>query len=381
MPKRSEGRTISRRSFLKTAAGGAAVLGGSLLTTVASAQSMKTDKAPDALDITIAGYPFDHVRPLIDGRVPVEGCNVTFQRGRIGDLNTHVLSGPRELEVTEIGLMPFILAYANEGFRDYSLIPVYPLRLFRHKSVFVHVDRGIERPEDLKGKRIGTPGYSSTSLTWIRGFMQHEYGVKPEDLEWIVSAQDSSAEDAGAVSKQESVVPEGISIRAGPEWKDESDMLVDGDVDALFHAAEPKAFTAGHPKIKRLFPDPRATERGYFARTGIFPIMHAVAIRNDVIDAHPWLPEAVFNAYSQAKQMQYEAMGEQWILGTLHWFGQEFEETRELMGENFWPYGIDANRKTLDALLRYSHEQGLAKKRSTVEELFHPSSLHFSEVS
>ena len=381
MPKNTEGRTISRRSFLKTAAGGAAVLGGSLLPAVASSQSMKTDTTSGVLDITIAGYPFDHVQPLIDGRVPVKGCSITFQRGRIGDLNTHVFSGPQELEVTEIGLIPFILAYANEGFRDYSLIPVYPLRLFRHKSVFVHVDRGIERPEDLKGKRIGTPGYSSTSLTWIRGFMQHEYGVKPEDLEWVVSAKDSSVQNAGAASNQENVLPEGISIRVGPEGKDESDMLLDADVDALFHAAEPKAFTEGHPEIKRLFSDPRATERDYFARTGIFPIMHAVAMRNDVIDAHPWLPETVFNAYSQAKQMQYEAMGEQWIFGTLPWFGQEFEETRELMGENFWPYGIDANRKTLDALLRYSHEQGLAKKRSTVEELFHPSSLHFSEVS
>jgi 4,5-dihydroxyphthalate decarboxylase len=370
---------FDRRRFL----GFGALTGAALATgAVFARNASSTGPAPaQGLDITIAGYPFDHVRPLIDGRVTVKGCNATFQRGRIGDLNTHVFSGPRELEVTEIGLMPFILAYANEGFRDYSLIPVYPLRLFRHKSVFVHVDRGIERPEDLKGKRIGTPGYSSTSLTWIRGFMQHEYGVKPEDLEWIVSAQDSSAEDAGAVSKQESIVPEGISIRAGPEGKDESDMLVDGDVDALFHAAEPKAFTAGHPKIKRLFADPRATERDYFARTGIFPIMHAVAIRNDVIDAHPWLPEAVFNAYSRAKQMQYEAMGEQWIFGTLPWFGQEFEETRELMGKNFWPYGIDANRKTLDALLQYSYEQGLATKRLTAEELFHPSSLHFSEVS
>ena len=157
-------------------------------------------------------------------------------------------------------------------------------------------------------------------------------------------------------------------------------MLVDGDVDALFHAAEPKAFAEGHPKIDRLFADSRATERDYFKRTGIFPIMHAVAMRNDVIDAHPWLPEAVFNAYSQAKQMHYEAMRMQWIFGTLPWFGQELEETRAVMGENFWPYGIEANRKTLGALFLYSYEQGLAKKRLTVEELFHPSSLDFNEV-
>ena len=374
---------VSRRAFLKAGAmaGGAAIVGGTSRASLAADHSMKSDKASGALNITIAGYPVDHVRALADGKVQVKGCNATFQPGKIGDLNTHVFSGPQELEVTEIGLAPFMLAYANEGFRDYSLIPVFPIRLFRHKSVFIHADRGIERPEDLKGRRVGTPGYSSTSLTWIRGFMQHEYGVKPEDVEWVVSAADSSAKDAGKVSKQERLTPEGISISVGPEGKDESEMLVDGDVDALFHAAEPKAFAEGHPKIKRLFADPRATERDYFARTGIFPIMHAVAMRNDVIEAHPWLPEAVFNAYSQAKQMQYEAMRMQWIFGTLPWFGQEFDETRVLMGENFWPYGINANRKTLEALFQYSYEQGLAKKRLTIEDLFHPSSLGFAETT
>ncbi len=355
-------------------------MGGTSATRLAAAQPTKTDKTSGALDITVAGYPFDHVRPLIDGQVQVQACNAAFQRGKIGDLNTHVFSGPQELEVTEIGLSPFMLAFANDSFRDYSLIPVFPLRLFRHKSVFIHADRGIERPGDLKGRRIGTPGYSSTSLTWIRGFMQHEYGVKPEDVEWVVSAADSSAKDAGKVSKQESIVPKGISISVGPEGKDESEMLVDGDVDALFHAGEPTAFTEGHAKIRRLFADSRAVERDYYARTGLFPIMHAVAMRNDVIDAHPWLPAAVFNAYSQAKQLQYEAMRMQWIFGTLPWFGQELEETRALMGENFWPYGIDANRKTLEALFQYSYEQGLAKKRLTVEELFHPASLGFTDV-
>jgi 4,5-dihydroxyphthalate decarboxylase len=375
--------SLTRRHFLKTsvAAGGSMIIGGTTLAGTGADGSTKSDKSSGALDITIAGYHFDHVRALADGKVPVEGCNVTFQPGKIGDLNTHVFSGPQELEVTEIGLSPFMLAYAKEGFRDYSLIPVFPLRLFRHKSVFINADSGIKTPEDLKGRRIGTPGYSSTSLTWIRGFMQHEYGVKPGDVEWVVSAADSSAKDAGKVSKQESVVPDGISISVGPEGKDESALLVDGDVDALFHAAEPKAFTEGHPKIKRVFGDSRATERDYFERTGIFPIMHAVAMKNAVIDAHPWLPKAVFEAYSRAKQKHYEAMRTQWLFGTLPWFGQELEETRALMGENFWPYGIDANRKTLDALFQYSYEQGLAKKRLTVEELFHPASLHFTDVS
>jgi len=373
----------SRREFLKTGAlsGSTLLAGGGLLATSGATASMKSNKVPGGLDITIAGYPFDHVRPLIDGSVQVEGCNATFEHGKIGDLNTHVFDGPQKLEVTEVGLSPFMLAYANQGFRDYSLIPVFPLRLFRHKSIFINTDSGIRHPEDLKGKRVGTPGYSSTSLTWIRGFLQHEYEVRPEDLEWVVSAADSSAKDAGKMSEQENIQPKGISVSVGPEGKDESDILVDGYVDALFHAAEPRAFTEDHPKIKRLLPNPRKTERDYYSRTGIFPIMHAVAVRNDIIDKHPWLPEAVFNAYAQAKQVRYDEMQMGWVLGTLPWYGQELEETRAVMGENFWPYGIEDNLKTLNALFQYSHEQGLAKKRLSVEELFHPSTLHFTDLS
>ena len=125
-------------------------------------------------------------------------------------LNTHVFSGPQTLDVCEIGLHPYMLAYANDSFRDYSLLPIFPLRLFRHKSIFIRTDRGINKPEDLKGKTIATPGYSSTSLTWIRGVLQDEYGIRPEDVNWIVSSKDSSARDGGKASKQENTFPEGI---------------------------------------------------------------------------------------------------------------------------------------------------------------------------
>jgi len=373
----------SRRKFLKvgTLAGATLTARAALGQSVGSASSPETP-APSAsqnLDITFAGYKYDHVRALIDGRVPVEGCNVQFQPSKISDLNTHVFSGPRTLEVTEIGLIPFILAFANDSFRDYSLIPVFPLRMFRHKSIFIHTERGITKPEDLKGRKVGTPGYSSSSLTWIRGMMNDEYGVKPEDIEWVISAEDSSAKTGGKASKQESVIPDGISITVGPEGKDESDLLLDGDVDALFHAIEPRAFVEGHPKVKRLFDNPRATEREYFSKTGIFPIMHAVAIRNDVIDANPWLPEAVFSAYSHSKQMEYKSMQNRWLFGTLPWFGQEFDETREVMGENFWPYGIEPNKTTLNAMFRYAYDQGLAKKKLQIEDLFHPSAIGVSE--
>jgi len=372
----------SRRSFLKgsaTVAGAAAVVGVSGVSRMFASSDEQT-KPGARLTLNLAGYKLDRVEALIDGRVKVEGCDSRFEIAAIGDMNTDVFSGPQSREVTEIGLHPFMLAFANEGFRDYSLLPVFPLRMFRHRSIFIRTDRGISKPEDLRGKKIATPGFSSTSLTWLRGILHHEYGVAPGDIQWVVSSADSSAEAAGKVSKQENIIPQGLKVSRGPEGKDESDLLEAGDVDALLHAAEPRAYAQGHPKVARLFGDYRRAEQAYFAKTGIFPIMHAVAIRNDVASTHPWLPKAIFYAYSNAKKLMYRELKKLgWATISLPWIGQEIEDTRKLMGENYWPYGIGPNRKALETLFRYSHEQGLAKKQLTVEELFHPTTWDLVE--
>jgi len=376
--KREVHQNHSRRDFIKAtslAAGAAAALAACNGMT-----GQKSTSVSKGLAINMAGYKTSRVKALVDGRVKIEGCETQFEAGKIGDLNTHVFYGPQILDVTEIGLHPFMLAYANDGFRDYSLLPVYPLRVFRHKSIFIRTDRGIEKPEDLRGKTIATPGYSSTSLTWIRGILQDEYGVKPEDIQWIVATKDSSAKDAGKASRQENVLPAGIQINAGPAGKDESDLLESGEVDALFHAVEPRAYVEGHPKVSRLFADYRSTERAYYAKTGIFPIMHAVAIKRDTLERNPWLAQAVFEAYSQAKQLAYEHMAKAaWYHDSLPWYGQEFDETRALMGGNYYSYGIEPNRNTLEALFRYSHQQGLCSRELTVEELFDPMSLELAE--
>ena len=374
----------SRRAFLKTAtvagvAGALNACGGAPTPPDHDASNSATGES-GGLPISIAGYHVPRVEALADGRVGVEGCETSFTAGKIGDLNTDTFSGSQAFHVTEIGLHPFMLAYANDGFRDYSLLPVFPLRIFRHKSIFIRNDRGIKRPEDLRGKTIGTPGYSSTSLTWIRGMLEDEYGVAPTDVRWMVAKKDSSAADAGKVSAQENVLPDGIELAEGPAGLDESDLLETGEVDALFHAAQPRCFLEGHPKVARLFPDSRSTERAYFATTGIFPIMHAVAIRNTLVEQQPWIVEAVFNAYSKAKALSFQEMFRTgWIFDSLPWFGQELEETRALMGDNFYSYGIGPNRTTLETLFRYSHEQDLAGRELSIEELFHPASLELKE--
>jgi 4,5-dihydroxyphthalate decarboxylase len=368
------GQALSRRNFIRTAAMTAGAFSVSGLATAQAATKTKD------LPLLMAGYNFDRTKALIDGRVKIEGYDIRFKESGIGDINTHVFSGPQTLEVTEIGLHPFMLAYANDDFRDYTLLPIFPLRLFRHKSVFIRNDRGIKSPADLRGKKIATAGYSSTSLTWIRGIFEEEYGLKPEDVQWVISSKDSSAKDAGKVSKQENIFPKGVSISMGPAGKDESDLLVSGEVDAIFHAGEPRAYIQGHPKVARLFTDYRSVERAYFSKTGIFPIMHAVAIKKSLVKKDPQLIETVFKAYSQSKQMAYVYMKNlAWLKDSLPWFGQEYSETRALMGENYYSYGIEANRKTLEALFRYSYQQGLCSRELTIEELFEPASLKLTE--
>ena len=365
----------SRRKFVKNIS-----LGSGMASAFSSISFITNALKTKSVKLKIAGYDVNRVRALAQGKVKIEGCDYTFTKAPIGDLNTTAFSGTQDFDISELGLHPYMLAYANDGFRDYFLLPIFPVRVFRHKSIFIRNDRGINKPEDLKGKKIGTPGYSSTSLTWIRGMLQDEYGISPKDIKWITSNKDSSADTAGKISKNEQVVPDGIQMELGPAGKDESDLLADGDVDALFHAAVPKCFVQGHPKVDRLFADSRKAERAYYSKTGIFPIMHAVGIKKSLLEDNPRLAKTVFDAYVESKKLDYQHMLKLgWAYDSLPWYTQEMESTNALMGKNFWPYGIEANRKTLETLFRYSHKQGLAKQLLKIEELFATSTLDFKE--
>ncbi len=337
-----------------------------LCTFILSAQAI----SDEVLKLEIAGYKVDRVRALFDGKVDIDGVEANFHQAGIGDLNTELFVGGQKYDVTEVGLHPYILAVANDGFDDYQLLPIFPIRVFRHKSIFIRTDRGITGPQDLKGKTIATAGFSSTSLTWIRGILEDEYGVKPSDINWVLARKDSSAEAAGKVSKNESIVPEGLKVEYGPEGLSESDLLAEGIVDAVFHAAEPQAYIDGHPKIARLFPDSITVEQAYFAKTGIFPIMHAVAIRKTLLEKHPALAAKIFEAYSLSKQEDFKAMDLGWAFNSLPWYPQVLEETRRTMGRDFWPYGIDRNKKALETLLNYSYKQKLSDKKLSINDLF-----------
>jgi 4,5-dihydroxyphthalate decarboxylase len=360
---------LSRRTCLHAAATGSL---GALAAVGAPEVSAQESQVPQ---LRIAGYGYDRVRAIQDGRLTLDGFDVRFQPEDIYTLNRLLFGPKRTYEVSETGLIPFVTRYANEDFRAYTLIPVFISRTFRHRNIFVRTDSGIEKPEDLRGRRVGTPGYGMSSHTWIRGFLQDVYGVKPEDMQWVETTKSS---DGGKLNSDfgKYFLPKDFPLTRGPEGMDESEMLITGNVDALITAIEPKAYLDGHPKIRRLFSNVRAVEREYYKKTRVFPIMHVIAVRKDVADANPRLPKAIYSMYSQAKQAAYDDLEAAEVLKvTLPWVNQELKATRALMGDDFWPYGLKANRKELDLVMRYTHEQGLTKRRVRVEEVFHASTL------
>lgn len=372
----------NRRTFLGTLAGAASL---PALAATAGAQEVKPGKS--ARRLKVAGYEYDRCRAIIDGAAGVPDYDVSFHFEDIYAVNDLAFGKNPKYEVSELGLIPYISKYLNGGFRGYTLIPVFISRIFRHRNVFVHADSGIEKPEDLKGKRVGTPGYGMSANTWIRGFLLDEYGVKADDFQWIETTKSSDAGKLGgsgwsALGDKNSGYhfPKDFPIVAGPPGVDESELLLAGKCDALITAITPTAFLEGNPKIKRLFPDVRAAEQAYYKKTRMFPIMHVIGIRTDAIEADPGLPKAVFAMYSKAKHAAYETLETTTSLRvTLPWLTQELEDTRAIMGDDYWPYGIAPNRKELEHVMRYCHEQHLVGKNLDFKELFHPSTWELME--
>ena len=365
---------LSRRGFI----------GGGAATTAAMLAESNEAEAAARQKIKVAGYDYDRVKGIMDGRATIPDADVSFHYENIYSVNDLAFGNEKTYEVSELGLIPYVNKYINEGFRDYVLIPVFVSRIFRHRNVFVGTDSGIERPEDLKGKRVGTPGYGMSANTWIRGFLKDEYGVEADDMQWIETTKSSDAGSLGgsgwsAFEEDGSspyFFPPDFPLQQGPPGIDESELLLSGACDALITAITPSAFLEGNPGIRRLFPDVKATEQQYFRKTGLFPIMHVVGIRRDAIDENPELPKAVYDMYSAAKKIAYADLETTTSLKvSLPWVTQEFENTQALMGDDYWRYGIDANRKELELVMRYTHEQGLVKKHEDFRKLFHASTL------
>lgn len=332
-------------------------------------------EAMSRLPITIATWDYDRVRALVDGRVQVEGCEVNYLTMPVEECFERAYFHG-EFDVAEIGFSPFLIALSR-GIAPYVAVPAFLSRMFRHSAIYIRNDRGIDGPGDLRGKTIGVPEYQMSAVMWVRGFLADEFGIAASDVQWV----QGGLQRAGRRDKFPLNLPKDFPLTSAPDGVTLSDMLVHGRLDAVISARRPPCFVAGHPRVRRLFPDYRAAEKDYFKRTGIFPIMHAVGIRRELHERHPWLAASVYKAFLQAKRLADAEFEETTALKIgLPWVNAEYDDTRAALGEDFWSYGLDGNRATLEAMARYSFEQGLAVRLLAVDEMFAPSTMRETRV-
>jgi len=325
--------------------------------------------------ITIACWGYDRIKPLVDSQVDIEGCYPTFIDLEPEEMFHRALHF-EEFDATELSFSNYLTLMAR-GNCPYMAIPVFPGRRFRHAGIYINARSGIRKPEDLKGRLVGSPEYQVTASVWIRGILEDEYGVKPSDIRWR----------AGGIyetSRTEKVTfdpPAGVELKRIGPGKTLSRMLLEGEIDALIGPRAPSYFHEKHPDIVRLFPDFIRQEQDYYRRTGIFPIMHLLAVHRKKIEKLPWLPASLFKAFEKAKNMAIERLLEEnEPMATYPWIDGVIREAQEFMGNDFWPYGVEKNKVTLETFLRYHFDQGLSERKLTIEEIFVPSTLHISRV-
>ena len=325
------------------------------------------------LSLSVAVGPYDRTRALIDGSVQIDGVEPTCMTLPPEEIFFRALRHA-EFDICELSLSSFTVKTAQGG-GPYVGVPAFVSRMFRHTSIWVRTDR-IKRPEDLKGKRVGLPEYQLTANVWARAVLEEDYGVKPSDIHWIRGG----IEDSDRPEKITISLPKDVRLDNAPAGKSISRLLADGEIDG-FIAPRPPSLPRNTPNVGWLFPDPAATASDYFKRTGIFPIMHLVGVRRTLVEQHPWLPGAVFKAFSQAKDKAVDMLADPSASkATLPFLEERVAQARALMSDDFWPYGFEANRKTLEAFLRHHHAQGLSSRLVKPEELFHPGTLESFKI-
>ena len=317
-----------------------------------------------SLALTLAIGDYDRTGALKTGAVRPQGV----------DLNILTLS-PEEIfyrmgRFLEFDACEFSLStYTIRRGRGEPMIaiPVFPSQMFRHSSIFIGDKAGIREPKDLRGKRVGVPKYHMTAAVWIRGLLEDEYGVAPKDIRWFEGGEGAKVKEVDVT------LPPDVRLEHVPDGKHLGDMVAAGELDAFIGARRPAAYGKG---VSRLFPDFRTAERAYYERTRIFPIMHTVVLKEELVRQYPWLPRSLYDAFTEAKRLAYERLHfTAALLTSLPWQVAEAEETRALMGDDPFAYGIARNRTTVETLAGYSFRQSLAPRRLTIEEMFVPSLL------
>ncbi len=320
------------------------------------------------LRLSLACWDYDRAKPVLDGRVPVAGCDLATEVHPTSHLFPMAV-GEAPFDVTEMSMSSYILEVARDR-GAYVAIPVFLSRAFRHNGFIVRANAGIETPKDLEGKRIGVPEYQMTAALWMRGILADEYGVDTDSFRWRTGALEAGTrKDRLALD-----LPGHMDVQPIAAGETLQSLLLAGELEAVLAAKPIAPVIDGDPRVRRLFPDFAAAERAYHRKTGFFPIMHALGVRRTLVKAHPWLPRALYGAFLAARDMALADLDAIWRGSanrlSLPFLHETMEQTRAALGVDFWSYGFRANRAELDTMCRYSQAQHLAPRRLCPEDLF-----------
>ena len=327
------------------------------------------------LRLSFACGDYDRTRALHEGTVQPDGIELVSLRLPVEETFFRMMRY-REFDVAEMSLSSYCVSL-HTGERPFVALPVFTSRMFRHGGIYCHAAAGIDGPEDLPGKVVGTPEYQLTAGVWIRGTLADRHGVPIDSVRYVTGGQ----ETAGRSEKAVLDLRGRVQLEPAASGRTLSAMLVDGEIDALYTPRVPVPFQLHDPRVRRVFPDPVAAEQQYFTETGIFPIMHVVVVRRDVYERHRWVVQSLYRALLLAKEQAAANLYDTSALRVmLPWLNQDLEAAKALMGEDFWSYGLGPDRETLATFLRYHHDQGLSPRPLTPQELFAPESLESSVI-
>ena len=319
------------------------------------------------LQLSIAMGDYDRTRPLWDGRVQIDGVDPVYMLLSPEEMFFRAMRS-QDFDVSEMSFSSYLIKHSR-GECPYIGIPVFLSRAFRHTSMYVRKDR-IQKPEDLRGKKIGLPEYQLTANVWARAILESDFGVRPDEVTWV----QGGIETAGRPEKIKLQLPANICVESAPEGKTISQLIHDGAIDGFMGPRPPSKQALQNQNVRWLFDDPTAAAKDFYARTGVFPIMHILGLRKELAEQHPWLPNALFKAFSQSKRQALESLEDTSATKvTLPFVEEQLLAARQSLGEDFWSYGVAPARKTLEMFVQQHFSQGLSPRAMRVEEIFHPS--------
>ena len=327
------------------------------------------------LNLSFACWNYDRTRALMDGTVKVDGIDLNYLNLPVEETFFR-MARFREFDLAEMSLSSYCVTLSKPE-RPFVALPIFPSRFFRHSCIYVNANSGIREPKDLIGKRIASPEYQMTAPVWIRGILSDHYNVPVDAQPYLYGGE----EEVGRIEKMKLELPPNIQVNPIAPHQTLSQMLHDGELDALYTARMPSSFLKGDGKVKRLFENYPEVERSYYRETGIFPIMHTVVMRREVYEANRWIAQSLTKAFIEAQRHTYEDLKDTAALkAMLPWLTAHVDETQREFGDDWWPYGLEKNIKTLDTFTRYHHEQGLSPRKLDVHELFAPESLEAFKI-